>query len=62
MKKVNKSCLAQQMTEKIAVEVDAKICFGIKYKYWHFLIHFFNHSKKFGPSVKPYSEKFFSEF
>ena len=28
MKMVNKSCLAQQITEKIAVEVDAKICFG----------------------------------
>ena len=25
MKMVDKSCLAQQMTEKIAVEVDAKI-------------------------------------
>ena len=30
MKKVNKSCLAQQMTDKIAVEVDAKILFGKK--------------------------------
>ena len=29
MKKVNKSCLAQQMTKKIAVKVDAKIRFGI---------------------------------
>ena len=28
MKMVNKSCLAQQMIEKIAVEVDAKIGFG----------------------------------
>ena len=25
---VNKSCLAQQMTEKIVVEFDTKICFG----------------------------------
>ena len=32
MKMVNKSCLAQQMTEKIAVEVDAKIRFGKKCK------------------------------
>ena len=32
MKKVNKSYLAQQMTEKIAVEVDAKIRFGKKCK------------------------------
>ena len=32
MKIVNKSCLAQQMTEKIAVEVDAKIGFGKKCK------------------------------
>ena len=32
MKMVNKSCLAQQMTEKIAVEVDAKICFEKKCK------------------------------
>ena len=32
MKMVNKSCLAQQMIEKITVEVDAKICFGKKYK------------------------------
>ena len=32
MKMVTKSCLAQQMTEKIAVEVDAKICFGKKCK------------------------------
>ena len=32
MKMVNKSCLVQQMTEKITVEVDAKICFGKKYK------------------------------
>ena len=30
MKMVNKSCLAQQMTEKIAVEFDAKIRFGKK--------------------------------
>ena len=30
MKMVTKSCLAQQMTEKIAVEVDAKIRFGKK--------------------------------
>ena len=30
MKKVNKCCLAQQMTEKIAVEVDAKNRFGKK--------------------------------
>ena len=29
---VNKSCLAQQMTEKIAVEVDAKNRFGKKCK------------------------------
>ena len=29
MKMVIKSCLAQQMTEKIAVEVDAKIDFRI---------------------------------
>ena len=28
-----KSCLAQQMTKKIAVEVDAKIRFGKKCKY-----------------------------
>ena len=32
MKMVTKSCLAQQMTEKIAVEVDAKICLGKKCK------------------------------
>ena len=32
MKIVTRSCLAQQMTEKIAVEVDAKICFGRKCK------------------------------
>ena len=32
MKMVNKNCLAQQMTKKIAVEVDAKICFGKKCK------------------------------
>ena len=32
MKMVNKSCLAQQITGKIAVEVDAKICFGKKCK------------------------------
>ena len=32
MKMVTKSCLAQQMTEKIAVEVDAKIRFGKKCK------------------------------
>ena len=32
MKIVNKSCLAQQMTEKIAVEVDAKNRFGKKCK------------------------------
>ena len=32
MKIVKKTCLAQQMTEKIAVEVDAKICFGKKCK------------------------------
>ena len=30
MKMVNKSCLAQQLIEKIAVEVDAKIRFGKK--------------------------------
>ena len=30
MKMVNKRCLAQKMTEKIAVEADAKICFGKK--------------------------------
>ena len=30
MKMVNKSCLAQQVTEKIAVKIDAKICFGKK--------------------------------
>ena len=28
MKIVKKTCLAQQMAEKIAVEVDAEICFG----------------------------------
>ena len=32
LKMVNKSCLAQQMTDKIAVEVDAKNCFGKKCK------------------------------
>ena len=32
MKMVTKSCLAQQMTEKIAVEVDSKIRFGKKCK------------------------------
>ena len=32
MKMVNKNCLAKQMTEKIAVEVDAKIRFGKKCK------------------------------
>ena len=32
MKMVNKSCLAQQMIEKIAVEFDAKIHFGKKCK------------------------------
>ena len=32
MKIVIKSCLVQQMTEKFAVEVDAKIRFGKKFK------------------------------
>ena len=32
MKIVNKSCLAQQIIEKIAVEDGAKICFGKKCK------------------------------
>ena len=32
MKMVNKSCLVQQMTEKYADEVDAKISFGKKCK------------------------------
>ena len=32
MKMVTKSCLAQQMTQKIAVEVDAKIRFWKKCK------------------------------
>ena len=32
MKMVNKSCLVQQMTEKIVVEVDAKIGLGKKCK------------------------------
>ena len=32
MKMVFKSCLVQQMTEKFAVEVDAKIHFGKKCK------------------------------
>ena len=32
MKMVNKSCLAEQMTEKIAVEVDTKIRFWKKCK------------------------------
>ena len=32
MKLVIKSCLVQQMTEKFAVEVGAKIRFGKKYK------------------------------
>ena len=32
MKMVNKSCLAQQMIEKITDEVDAKIRFGKKCK------------------------------
>ena len=32
MKMVHKSCLAQQMTEKIAIEVDTKICFEKKCK------------------------------
>ena len=32
MKMVIKSCLVQQMTEKFAVEVDAKIPFGKKCK------------------------------
>ena len=32
IKMVNKSCLAQPKTEKIAVEVDAKIRFGKKCK------------------------------
>ena len=32
MKRVNKICLEQQMTEEIAVEVYAKICFGKKCK------------------------------
>ena len=32
MKMVNKSCLVQQMTEKIAFEVDTKIFFGKKSK------------------------------
>ena len=41
MKIVNKSCLAQQMTEKIAVEVDAKICFGKKCKNWRKEIVFY---------------------
>ncbi len=29
---INKSCLTQQMTEKIEVEVEAKIRFGKKFK------------------------------
>ena len=32
MKNVNKSCLVQQMTIKIVVEVDSKIRFGKKCK------------------------------
>ena len=32
MKMVNKICLAEQMTKKIAIEVDAKIRFGKKCK------------------------------
>ena len=32
MKMVNKSCLIQQLTEKFAVEVYAKMCFGKKFK------------------------------
>ena len=65
MKIVNKSCLAQQMTEKIAVEVDAKNRFWKKCKNRQksfFLMHFFTPSKKVGPNLKPYSERFLSEF
>ena len=36
----NKSCLIQQMTEKIAVKVEAKICLGKKCK--NLLVSLFN--------------------
>ena len=53
------------MTEKITVEVDAKIYFGKKCKNWQtpFLNAFF-HSfpKKVWPNLKPYYERFLSEF
>ena len=52
------------MTEKIAVEVDVKICFGKKCKNWQklFLNAFFTPSKNVGPNLKPNSEQFLSEF
>ena len=54
------------MAEKIAVEVDAKICFGKKYKNWQkqffYINAFFTTSTNVGPNLKPYSEKFLSEF
>ena len=64
MKIVNKSCLAQRMTEKIAVEVDAKIGFGKKCKnrQQKNLMHFVTLSKTVGPNLKSYSEIFLSEF
>ena len=34
MKIVKKTCLAQQMTEKIAVEIDEKNCFEKKCENW----------------------------
>ena len=59
MKIVKKTCLAQQMTEKIAVEVDAKIYFGKKYKNQQKLVFLLVY---FLPNIKPYSERFLFEF
>ena len=62
------TCLAKQMTEKIAVEVYAKICFGKKcenQQKWVktvFLIHCLTPLKKVWHNLKPYSERFLSEF
>ena len=52
------------MTEKIAVEVDAKIHFGKKFKNWKksFFNAFFTPSKNVEPNLKPYSKIFLSEY
>ena len=65
---VKKTCLEQQMTKKIAVEVDAKICFGKKLKNQHklvkkkFWMYFITASKKVWPNLKQYSKRILSEF